>query len=35
MEVKLDPWGAVYVDDYSKLFDEFGISSFDEYIAAN
>lgn len=32
MEVKLDPWGAVYVDDYSKLFEEFGISSFDEIL---
>lgn len=32
MEVKLDPWGAVFVDDYSKLFDEFGISSFDEIL---
>ena len=29
MDVKLDPWGAVQVDDYSKLFDEFGISSFE------
>ncbi|HPT18493.1 MAG TPA: tryptophan--tRNA ligase [Methanothrix sp.] len=28
MELKLDPWGAVHVDDYSRLFDEFGISSF-------
>jgi len=33
MEVKLDPWGAVYVDDYSKLFSEFGISSFDEILS--
>ncbi|HSD58862.1 MAG TPA: tryptophan--tRNA ligase, partial [Methanotrichaceae archaeon] len=32
MEVKLDPWGAVYVDDYSKLFSEFGISSFEEIL---
>ena len=32
MEMKLDPWGAVHVDDYSKLFDEFGISSFDEIL---
>lgn len=32
MDVKLDPWGAVYVDDYSKLFDEFGISNFDEIL---
>lgn len=26
----LDPWGAVKIDSYSKLFDEFGISKFDE-----
>ena len=32
MEVKLDPWGAVYVDDYAKLFEEFGISSFDQIL---
>jgi tryptophanyl-tRNA synthetase len=31
-KVKLDPWGAVYVDDYSRLFDEFGISSFDQML---
>jgi tryptophanyl-tRNA synthetase len=32
MELKLDPWGAVHVDDYTKLFDEFGISSFDDIL---
>ncbi len=32
MDVLLDPWGAVQVDDYSKLFQEFGISSFDEIL---
>ena len=32
MDLKLDPWGAVHVDDYSKLFEEFGISSFDEIL---
>ena len=32
MDLKLDPWGAVHVDDYSKLFVEFGISSFDEIL---
>jgi tryptophanyl-tRNA synthetase len=32
MELKLDPWGAVHVDDYSKLFEEFGISSFDKIL---
>ena len=32
MELKLDPWGAVHVDDYTKLFDEFGISSFDQIL---
>jgi tryptophanyl-tRNA synthetase len=26
----LDPWGAVKIDNYSKLFDEFGISRFDD-----
>lgn len=25
----LDPWGTVKIDNYSKLFDEFGISKFD------
>ena len=29
----LDPWGAVKIDNYSKLFDEFGISKFDELIS--
>jgi len=33
MELKLDPWGAVHVDDYSRLFTEFGISSFDEILS--
>ncbi len=28
----LDPWGAVRIDNYSKLFDEFGISRFDELL---
>ncbi|MCJ7445430.1 MAG: tryptophan--tRNA ligase [Methanotrichaceae archaeon] len=32
MEVKLDPWGQTQVDDYTKLFEEFGISSFDEIL---
>ncbi|MHC1632119.1 MAG: tryptophan--tRNA ligase [Methanotrichaceae archaeon] len=32
MTTKLDPWGAVSIDDYSKLFDEFGISSFEEVL---
>lgn len=32
MELKLDPWGAVHVDDYNRLFQEFGISSFDEIL---
>jgi tryptophanyl-tRNA synthetase len=30
--MKLDPWGAVHVEDYSRLFEEFGISSFDEIL---
>lgn len=29
----LDPWGAVKIDNYSKLFDEFGISKFDKLLA--
>ena len=33
MELKLDPWGAVHVDDYSKLFVEFGISDFDSILS--
>ncbi|GFO97655.1 tryptophanyl-trNA synthetase [groundwater metagenome] len=28
----LDPWGAVKIDNYSKLFDEFHISKFDELL---
>jgi len=31
--ITLDPWGAVKIDNYSKLFDEFGISKFDELLA--
>ena len=30
MEMKIDPWSAMSIDDYSKLFDEFGIRPFDE-----
>ncbi|MCD4702883.1 MAG: tryptophan--tRNA ligase [Methanosarcinaceae archaeon] len=30
MNTKLDPWGTVNIDDYSKLFDEFGILPFDQ-----
>ncbi len=30
MNTKLDPWGAVNIDNYSKLFDEFGILPFEE-----
>jgi tryptophanyl-tRNA synthetase len=32
MNVKLDPWGSSNIDDYSKLFDEFGIQRFDELL---
>ena len=32
MELKLDPWGAIHVEDYSKLFEEFGISSFEDIL---
>lgn len=28
----LDPWKAIKIEDYSKLFDEFGISRFDELL---
>lgn len=31
--MKLDPWGAVHVDDYSKLFVQFGISNFDQILS--
>ncbi|MCG1004558.1 MULTISPECIES: tryptophan--tRNA ligase [Halobacterium] len=30
--VALDPWGSSTVSDYRKLFDEFGIESFDDVI---
>ncbi|MEL4305671.1 tryptophan--tRNA ligase [Methanococcoides sp. LMO-2] len=30
MNTKLDPWGSVNIDDYSKLFDEFGILPFED-----
>ena len=30
--VALDPWGSSAVDDYRKLFEEFGIESFDDVI---
>jgi tryptophanyl-tRNA synthetase len=32
MDLKLDPWGAVHVDDYNRLFSEFGISSFEQIL---
>ncbi len=31
-EVALDPWGSSTVDDYRKLFEEFGIEEFDEVL---
>ena len=31
-DVALDPWGSSAVDDYRKLFEEFGIESFDDVI---
>ncbi|WP_435068213.1 tryptophan--tRNA ligase [Haloplanus sp. C73] len=31
-DVALDPWGSSTVSDYRKLFEEFGIESFDEVI---
>ncbi|NUE01342.1 tryptophan--tRNA ligase [Halorubraceae archaeon YAN] len=30
--VAIDPWGSSTIDDYRKLFDEFGIESFDELL---
>lgn len=32
MNVKIDPWSALNIDDYSKLFDEFGILPFDDMV---
>jgi tryptophanyl-tRNA synthetase len=32
MNMKIDPWSALNIDDYSKLFDEFGILPFDEMV---
>jgi tryptophanyl-tRNA synthetase len=31
-DVALDPWGSSTVDDYRKLFEEFGIESFEEVL---
>ena len=31
-DVALDPWGSSTVEDYRKLFEEFGIESFDDVI---
>ena len=31
-EVALNPWGSSTVDDYRKLFEEFGIEAFDDVI---
>ncbi|WP_248517908.1 tryptophan--tRNA ligase [Salinarchaeum laminariae] len=31
-ETTLDPWGSATVSDYRKLFDQFGIESFDEIL---
>jgi len=31
-DVALDPWGSSTVDDYRKLFEEFGIESFDDVL---
>lgn len=31
--MKLDPWGAVDITDYSKLFDEFGIVPFETILS--
>jgi len=31
-DVALDPWGSATVDDYRKLFEQFGIEAFDEVL---
>ncbi|ODS42851.1 MAG: tryptophan--tRNA ligase [Candidatus Altiarchaeales archaeon IMC4] len=31
MTQRLDPWGQVKIEDYRKLFDEFGIESFEKF----
>ena len=31
-DVALDPWGSSTVSDYRKLFDEFGIETFDDVL---
>ncbi|MFA9518219.1 tryptophan--tRNA ligase [Halopenitus sp. H-Gu1] len=31
-DVELDPWGSATVDDYRKLFEEFGIEEFEEIL---
>ena len=33
-EVVLDPWGSSDVDDYRRLFDDFGIEPFEDILAA-
>ena len=30
MNVKIDPWSSTNIEDYSKLFEEFGIMPFDD-----
>ncbi|MDZ7745024.1 MAG: tryptophan--tRNA ligase [Halobacteriales archaeon] len=32
-DVTLDPWGSASVDDYRKLFDQFGIEEFDDVLS--
>lgn len=32
MNNRLDPWGAVKIENYGKLFDEFGISQFEDLL---
>jgi tryptophanyl-tRNA synthetase len=31
-DVALDPWGSATIDDYRKLFDQFGIEEFEEVL---
>ena len=33
-DVALDPWGSATIDDYRKLFEQFGIEEFDEVLPA-
>ncbi|MDD2777992.1 MAG: tryptophan--tRNA ligase [Methanocellales archaeon] len=32
-KIKLNPWSTNFIEDYSKLFDEFGVSPFEDLLA--